>query len=65
MRVVKVLVVGATPSAHILSYTARALCGWPSFVHVVSIRLYVNASGASPCALCVVELLLLIMLRLQ
>ena len=49
MRVVKVLVVGATPSAHILSYTASALCGCPSFVHVVSIRLYVSTSGASPC----------------
>ena len=49
MRVVKVLVVGTTPSEHILSYTASALCGCPSFVHVVSIRLYVSASGASPC----------------
>ena len=49
MRVVKVLVVGMTPSEHILSYTANALCGCPSFVHVVSIRLYVSASGARPC----------------
>ena len=49
MRVVKVLVVGMTPSEHILSYTASALCGCPSFVHVVNIRLYVSASGASPC----------------